>query len=208
MQSGSLNTDQAVKHMHFGGGVSTLFSAEQISSLIKKLGNHFTLRGDCSIEIDPRAMDWPTLFKLRELGFNQVSIRSQYFNTLTQESVNYFQSVEHTLSVIDAARTMAFKSIHINLIYGLPYQTHQDFRDILTPIIERAPDYLSLVNYARLTHRHEAKKDIKGRNFSRDRDKGNQKIFLSSTEMLLKAGYVSIGDKHFSLLDDDRAIAP
>ena len=96
------------------------------------LRKHFNLldddSGDYGIEIDPREADWSTMGLLRELGFNRVSIGLQDLDPAVQRAVNRLQSLEETRAVIDAARTLQFRSINIDLIYGLPKQTPGELR--------------------------------------------------------------------------------
>ena len=60
---------------------------------------------------------------LGELGFNRISVGVQDFDPEVQQAVNRIQSGEETRAVIDAARKQGFKSVNIDLIYGLPKQT-------------------------------------------------------------------------------------
>ena len=60
---------------------------------------------------------------LGSLGFNRISIGVQDFDPQVQKAVNRIQSEEETLRVIRAARANGFKSVSLDLIYGLPKQT-------------------------------------------------------------------------------------
>lgn len=122
-----LDPHQQVQQLHFGGGTPTFLSHDELRQLMAQLRQHFNLldddSGDYGIEIDPREADWATMGLLRELGFNRVSIGVQDLDPEVQRAVNRLQSLEETRAVIDAARTLQFRSINIDLIYGLPKQT-------------------------------------------------------------------------------------
>jgi oxygen-independent coproporphyrinogen-3 oxidase len=104
--------------------------------------------GDYSIEVDPREADWSTMGLLRELGFNRVSVGLQDLDPVVQRAVNRLQSLEETRAVIEAARTLQFRSINIDLIYGLPKQTPDNFARTVEEVINLQPDRLSVFNYA------------------------------------------------------------
>lgn len=209
LQSGLFDIRQPVEQMHFGGGTPTFLDNDQLSALMGKIDQHFGLmpgeQVDYSIELDPRDSDWPRIALLRDLGFNRISIGVQDLDPRVQNAVNRVQPEQQVLSVLEAARTMAFKSIHMDLIYGLPQQSAESFSATLERIIDMAPDRLSLFNYAHLPHRFKPQRRINEQDLPSAAVK--LKILQQSTEKLLEKGYVYIGMDHFALPDDDLAIA-
>ena len=109
--------------------------------------------GEFSIEIDPREARGDSVKLLREIGFNRMSLGVQDFDQRVQKAVNRIQTEAETMEVLQAARDQGFRSISIDLIYGLPHQTVQGFMATLERIIEVAPDRLSVFNYAHLPSR-------------------------------------------------------
>jgi oxygen-independent coproporphyrinogen-3 oxidase len=67
-----------------------------------------------------------------------------------QQAVNRVQSEDETKLVIDAARAHGFKSVSVDLIYGLPKQNVISFNRTLEQILALSPDRLSIYNYAHL----------------------------------------------------------
>ncbi len=209
MQSELYSRDQKVEQLHFGGGTPTFLSAEEIQGLMGKIGEHFHLfydeTTDCSIELDPREVDWPMMGTLRDLGFNRISMGVQDLDTRVQQAVNRVQSETMIRSILDASRTMAFKSVHMDLIYGLPLQNVTSFMDTIERIIDMAPDRLSLFNYAHLPHRFKPQRRINTADLPAPEVK--LEILQKATDKLLEQGYVYIGMDHFALPDDDLAQA-
>jgi oxygen-independent coproporphyrinogen-3 oxidase len=201
--------DQVVQQLHFGGGTPTFLSHAELRQLLAHLRQHFTLldddTGDYSIEIDPREADWSTMGLLRELGFNRVSLGVQDLDPAVQRAVNRLQSRHQTQAIIDAARTLQFRSVNVDLIYGLPRQTPEGFACTVDDIIELQPDRLSVFNYAHLPERFMPQRRIDGADLPAPEDK---LLMLQRTiEQLTGAGYRYIGMDHFALPDDDLAIA-
>jgi len=207
--SAHLGPDQVVEQLHFGGGTPTFLSHQELRELMAGLRSRFSLRdddiGDYSIEIDPREADWATMGLLRELGFNRVSFGVQDLDPEVQRAVNRLQTLEQTQAVMDAARTLAYRSINIDLIYGLPKQTPESFARTVEAIIALKPDRLSVFNYAHLPERFMPQRRIN----SADLPSPAQKLemFENSVRQLLAAGYRYIGMDHFALPDDSLSIA-
>ncbi|HSX71589.1 MAG TPA: radical SAM protein, partial [Pseudomonas sp.] len=126
-----LDRGQVVEQLHFGGGTPTFLSHDELRRLMDHLRQHFNLldddSGDYGIEIDPREADWSTMGLLRELGFNRVSLGVQDLDPDVQRAVNRLQTLEQTRAIVEAAHTLQFRSVNIDLIYGLPLQTPESF---------------------------------------------------------------------------------
>ncbi|MFJ2334159.1 oxygen-independent coproporphyrinogen III oxidase [Pseudomonas helleri] len=204
-----LDPKQKVEQLHFGGGTPTFLSHDELRQLMAHLREHFNLldddSGDYGIEIDPREADWSTMGLLRELGFNRVSIGLQDLDPAVQRAVNRLQSLEETRAVIDAARTLQFRSINIDLIYGLPKQTPMAFARTVEEVISLQPDRLSVFNYAHLPERFKPQRRINTSDLPSPADKLH--MLEHTIEQLTAAGYRYIGMDHFALPDDELAIA-
>jgi oxygen-independent coproporphyrinogen-3 oxidase len=204
-----LDPAQKVEQLHFGGGTPTFLSHDELRQLMAQLRKNFNLldddSGDYGIEIDPREADWSTMGLLRELGFNRVSIGLQDLDPAVQRAVNRLQSLEETRAVIDAARTLQFRSINIDLIYGLPRQTPESFARTVDEVINLQPDRLSVFNYAHLPERFMSQRRINSDELPTPAQK--LEMLQGTIEQLTKAGYRYIGMDHFALPDDELAIA-
>ncbi len=209
LQGELFDSDRVVEQLHWGGGTPTFLTAEQMHRLMLKIGRHFRLRsddgGEYSIEVDPRSTDSSTIKHLRSLGFNRLSIGVQDFDAEVQRAVNRIQSVALTQSVIESARRCEFKSINIDLIYGLPLQTVSRFAETLDTLIKINPDRIALYNYAHLPHRFPPQRRINAADLPEAEEKLS--ILQYSIERLTQAGYVYIGMDHFARPDDELAVA-
>jgi oxygen-independent coproporphyrinogen-3 oxidase len=204
-----LDPQQKVEQLHFGGGTPTFLSHDELRHLMGHLRQHFNLldddSGDYSIEIDPREADWSTMGLLRELGFNRVSLGVQDLDPAVQRAVNRLQTLEETRAIVEAARTLQFRSVNIDLIYGLPLQTPERFARTVDEVIALQPDRLSLFNYAHLPERFMPQRRINTTDLPSAGDK--LAMLQASIEQLSAAGYRYIGMDHFALPDDELASA-
>ncbi|KZN48964.1 oxygen-independent coproporphyrinogen III oxidase [Pseudoalteromonas luteoviolacea] len=199
--------DYQIEQLHLGGGTPTFLTAEQMTRLIDALEQHFdfTHTAQRGIEIDPRSLADGMLESLKALGFNRVSFGVQDFNDQVQAAVNRPQQLDEVLTVLHKARALGFKSINMDMIYGLPHQTPETYQATIEQLIELAPDRISLFNYAHLPDRFAAQRKLK----EHDMPTPEQKlaIFKATLERMTQAGYQYIGMDHFAKQDDELAVA-
>ncbi|QTQ37810.1 Oxygen-independent coproporphyrinogen-III oxidase [Aromatoleum petrolei] len=207
MQAAALGGSHQVTQLHLGGGTPTFLSHDELRQLMDSVRKRFTLvpNGEYSIEVDPRKVDFDTVKLLADLGFNRMSVGVQDFNEDVQEAVNRIQSYDETKLVIDAARATGFKSISMDLIYGLPRQNIISFNRTLEQVLELSPDRISLYSYAHLPGLFKPQRRIAINDMPTSDTK--LQILQLAIRRLTEAGYVYIGMDHFAKPDDELTIA-
>ncbi|HJV82806.1 oxygen-independent coproporphyrinogen III oxidase [Noviherbaspirillum sp.] len=198
-----------VEQLHFGGGTPTYISDEQMADLLAHIRKWFRFAtddaGEYSIEIDPRTVSPERVHSLRAQGFNRISLGVQDFDPDVQKAVNRIQPEEQTISVMQAARDAGFRSISVDLIYGLPKQNLITMGQTLSKVIAANPDRISLYNYAHLPHLFKPQRRIAEADLPHPETKLD--MLALSIRRLTDAGYVYIGMDHFAKPNDDLAIA-
>ena len=209
MQSALFDRGRRVEQLHWGGGTPTFISQDQMRELMDQTRRWFDLAddevGEYSIEIDPREADAQSVALLRRLGFNRMSLGVQDFEPQVQQAVNRIQTETETLAVLEAARAEGFRSISIDLIYGLPFQSVAGFTRTLDKVLAFSPDRLSVFNYAHLPQRFKPQRRIDAEQLPPPQTKLD--ILQATGERLAAAGYVYIGMDHFAKPDDELARA-
>jgi oxygen-independent coproporphyrinogen-3 oxidase len=209
MQGELYARSRPVDQLHWGGGTPTFLNQDQMRSLMEKTGQHFTLmdndQGEYSIEIDPREIDPEGVHFLREIGFNRMSLGIQDFDPKVQKAVNRIQSEEITFAAIDAAREAKFKSVSVDLIYGLPFQSVDSFLVTLEKTMQARPDRFSVFNYAHLPTLFMPQRRINEEDLPSAAEK--LEILQSVIHYLTEQGYVYVGMDHFARPDDELVIA-
>jgi oxygen-independent coproporphyrinogen-3 oxidase len=207
MQAGFLEGSHDVIQLHWGGGTPTFLSHDEMRRLMGSITEHFRLlpNGEYSIEVDPRKVDRETVALLGELGFNRMSVGVQDFDPTVQRAVNRVQSIEETENVVRAARESGFKSVSMDLIYGLPKQNVMSFNRTLEEVIRISPDRLSIYNYAHLPGLFKPQRRINEAELPSAEAK--LQILSLAIRKLTEAGYVYIGMDHFAKPDDELAVA-
>lgn len=198
-----------IEQLHLGGGTPTYLNDAQLSDLMAHLRHCFVFApddsGEYSIEIDPRSVDEARIYHLRHLGFNRISLGVQDFDPEVQKAVNRIQPEALTLNAIRAARAIGFRSISIDLIYGLPRQNVDTMRHTLSRVIAADPDRIAIYNYAHMPHLFKPQRRINETEMP-DRDTKLEMLSLCIRE-LTEAGYEYIGMDHFAKRTDDLVVA-
>ncbi len=196
-----------LEQLHLGGGTPTFLSRTELTELAESIGQYFTFvpDGEYSIEVDPRSCDAETVATLARLGFNRISVGVQDVNPEVQKAVNRIQPRELTAEVIQAARTNGFKSVNIDLIYGLPKQTVASFNETLHDIVLLSPDRIALYNYAHLPTVFKPQRRIDETALPSAEER--LEILAEAIRGLTFAGYTYIGMDHFARPEDELAAA-
>ena len=193
--------------LHWGGGTPTFLDAAQLARLHAAFARAFRIAPDAeqSIEIHPPVTTFEQLEVLRGCGFNRVSMGVQDFDTRVQLAVNRIQPFTQTQALVVRARELGFKSVNVDLMYGLPHQSVESFDVTLDRIAELRPDRIALFGYAHLPQLKPHQKLIPAEALPLPSQR--LAIFESAVERLFALGYRHIGLDHFALPSDDLALA-
>jgi len=134
-----------VRTVFVGGGTPTLLPAADLGRILAAIDDEFGLEKDAEVttEANPESVDEPYLAELRDSGFTRVSFGMQ-------------SAREHVLKVLDRthtpgrpqqcvawARAAGFGHVNLDLIYGTPGETDDDWRGTLAAAAEAGPDHVS-----------------------------------------------------------------
>ncbi|MGI4718140.1 MAG: oxygen-independent coproporphyrinogen III oxidase [Janthinobacterium lividum] len=209
MQAALFAGSNEVEQLHFGGGTPTYLDDAQMDELMAHLRRSFRFApdagGEYAIEVDPRTVSAERVHTLRSQGFNRISLGVQDFDADVQRAVNRVQPEAETRAVIDAARAAGFRSVSIDLIYGLPKQTPETMRQTLDKVVAADPDRIAVYHYAHMPHLFKPQRRIR----EADMPSSEAKLLMLQLciERLGAAGYVYIGMDHFAKPGDDLAVA-
>ena len=203
-----LDMSREVIQMHFGGGTPTFFTAAQLKEIIKMIKSHFknfSKKAEISCEIDPRHIDEAQMKVLHKAGFNRVSFGIQDFNEKVQVAVHRVQSYEVTKTAMELARKYKMHSVNVDLIYGLPYQTLETFKETLQLAISLNPNRFAVFNYAHVPWLKKTMRKIDETTLPRPDEKLH--IMQYTIDFMEQNGYKMIGMDHFAKPDDELFLA-
>ena len=192
-----------IKEIHIGGGSPSYLTINEIDQLITGLQSFVNLKvlSEFIIEIDVRTVDQEKLYYYYEKGINRISLGIQDFDPAVQKAVNREQTVEVVEGLLSPELRKCFKSINFDLIYGLPLQTTETFKNTIDTVIRLLPDRICLYNYGHMPDVYKHHKLIKASDLPDIYEK--TKINLEAINKLLDCGYERIGIDHFAKPYDD-----
>ncbi len=199
-----LDTKREVIQMHFGGGTPTFFSPEQLKEVcdaIKDKFKNFAKDAEISCEIDPRFFTHEHMNVLKEAGFNRISFGVQDFNPKVQEAVHRIQSYEVTKNAIEIARDGGVSSVNVDLIYGLPYQSFETFKETLQKAHSLDADRYAVFNYAHVPWLMKTMRKIDETTLPLPSVK--LEILKYTIDFFENNGYKMVGMDHFAKPEDE-----
>ena len=137
--------EEEISTIFFGGGTPTLLPAEHLGRVIDKLESTFGLAKDCEIttEANPDSVDDAALGKLREVGFNRISFGVQSVKSHVLQVLDRTHDSTRVGAVVTAARKAGFDSLSIDLIYGTPGESLEDFQESVDFALSLPIDHVS-----------------------------------------------------------------
>ncbi len=202
--SSHVDCSRKVIQMHFGGGTPTFFNALQLEEVIKEIKSffpNFVKDAEISCEIDPRHIDEEQMRVLSQNGFNRVSFGLQDFNEKVQTAVHRIQPYAITKYAMDLARKYNMHSVNVDLIYGLPYQTLETFKETLELSLTLNPDRFAVFNYAHVPWMKKTMRKIDETTLPLPQEK--LRIMQHTIHFLTSNGYKMIGMDHFAKPEDE-----
>ncbi len=199
-----VDKSRKISQIHYGGGTPNAIKSFYLKEINDLLTSNFELieNHEIAIECNPAHLSYTYLDELFEAGFNRFSFGIQDFDECVLKDVNRKPSA---LPVGDLVSYVKGKNenyaVNLDFIYGLPGQTADSFCKSIQQAIEIRPDRLVTFSYAHVPWFKEHQKILVKKGLPSADDKLD--MFLAAYDMLLKAGYVSIGLDHYALPEDE-----
>ncbi|MBW6473670.1 MAG: radical SAM family heme chaperone HemW [Anaerolineaceae bacterium] len=138
--------DLAVKTIFFGGGTPSLLDATLFNSLMDELSDNFRIldNAEISLEANPGTVTLEYLQNLLEIGFNRISFGIQTSNPVYLELLGRIHDHYQSIQAIQWAKQAGFTNINLDLIYGLPGQTNDEWKKTLEDSLSLSTQHISL----------------------------------------------------------------
>jgi len=134
-------TCERLNTLYFGGGTPSLVPLDLLELIVQEFS--FTLKAEITIEINPDSVNKQYLSKLKNIGFNRISIGSQTFDDKILQLIGRRHNSKQIISAVENAKLAGFENISLDLIYGLPTQTLGGLQDDLKKFIELDIQHIS-----------------------------------------------------------------
>jgi oxygen-independent coproporphyrinogen-3 oxidase len=134
-----------VPTIFFGGGTPSLLPADDLGRVITAIKNRNGFTPDCEItlEANPDSVTAEKLVRYLEVGFNRISFGMQSAKPHVLAVLDRTHNPANVEKAISMARTAGFKSISVDLIYGTPGESLDDWRETVSAALALDIDHIS-----------------------------------------------------------------
>ena len=136
---------RAVATIFFGGGTPTLLAGGQVQEIMDTVRACFDILPDAEISMEgnPGTLMMENLRAYRVAGVNRLSLGVQSMDDALLAAIGRIHTAEEAEAAVCMAREAGFENLNLDLMYGLPGQTAEQWKDTLQKAIALAPDHLS-----------------------------------------------------------------
>lgn len=134
------------KSLALGGGTPSILSSDQIERIVDAARKYFDFipGAEFTLEANPGTVDLEKSRALRMMGFTRLSLGVQTFDDLRLQSFNRHHTVRESYEAFETARRAGFENLNLDLIYGLPDLTLEDWSATLDLALAFQSEHLSL----------------------------------------------------------------
>jgi oxygen-independent coproporphyrinogen III oxidase len=202
-----LTGSRRVSHVHWGGGTPSILNGRNLARIVASLDAAFDLAHvrEHAIELDPRYVDSALVRVLARLGVNRASLGVQDFSPHVQEAIGRIQSYEQVACAAALLRDGGITRLNFDLMYGLPGQSVDDVRRTAELTAAQCPQRVALFGYAHVPWFRAQQRLIDAAALPGPNERLRQ--VAAARDVLVAAGYRSIGFDHFALPTDELATA-
>lgn len=202
-----IDKKRKVTQVHWGGGTPNAISYRYIEKITNKLYDEFKFASsyEMAIECNPAHLEFRHIELLKKFGFNRISLGIQDFRDDVLEAINRKPSKHKIEDIVSKIKSEGFTGTNIDLVYGLPLQTVSSFKKTVERAIELQTERLVTFSYAHVPSVLPRQKILEKIGFPNSNDKAS--MYEDSYKKFVSSGYISIGMDHYSLPEDEFAIA-
>jgi len=195
------------QEIHLGGGTPSHLTTDELKLIVDGINKFVDIKNlkEFSMEIDPRTVNFDDFDHYASFGVDRISFGVQDFDIKVQEKINRIQPFALIESLLKQEIQKKFKGVNFDLLYGLPGQTLDTFRETIRLTKLLSPERITLIKYAHIPSIRKHMKMINEDDLPKEEDLPY--MFVESTESLVEAGYEWVGIDHFAKADDQLAIA-
>jgi oxygen-independent coproporphyrinogen-3 oxidase len=193
-------TGRTFDSVYIGGGTPTALSSDHLEKLIAVIHKHFHVSRDaeCTIEANPNTVSGNRLNLLREGGVNRLSLGVQSFNDDVLKTLGRLHSALEAVDAFMLARNAGFTNIGVDLIYGVPGQTADEWDETLERVISLEPEHVSAYSLS-VDEGSRFRREAEAGRFALPGDEQVATMYGRAVNNLGRAGYNRYEISNFSL---------
>ena len=185
--------------LYLGGGTPSVYGPEEIGQIVETAFARYNIIPDAEVtlEVNPGTVTFESLNAYRGIGINRLNIGVQSFQDASLKFLGRIHSAKDATAALEWARQSGFNNIGIDLIYGLPNQTMENWRIDLEHAAQFNPEHLScyMLTCEPGTPMH---RNLKNGLYQPQGDEKIQELFNLTAEFLENKGYVHYETSNFA----------
>lgn len=187
-----------VDTVYFGGGTPSFYGEKRLRALLSAIKKYFSLApdGEITLECNPDSVDKRMLTHLRRAGVNRVSLGVQSACDAQLVNLHRPHTFEQAVAAVGFARKAKIKNLSLDLIYGLPGQTAESWKDTVESVLALEPEHLSCYGLKVEENTPLARRVQEGETLPDDDAQAD--MYLWTVERLKAAGYGQYEISNFS----------
>jgi oxygen-independent coproporphyrinogen III oxidase len=136
---------RAVSTVFFGGGTPSLLEALQINRILEALREafHIVPGAEVTLEANPESVTPEKAAGWRKAGINRISLGLQTLDDGLLKAIGRLHDTAKFISAYEILRQAGFSNINVDLIYGLPGQSLDSWKETLTGVTALSPEHVS-----------------------------------------------------------------
>ncbi|MEQ6118553.1 radical SAM family heme chaperone HemW [Reichenbachiella sp. MALMAid0571] len=137
---------EPIKTIYFGGGTPSLLSSYELEKILNTITENFSVskNPEVTLEANPDDLSEENLYTFKSRGINRLSIGIQSFNDNFLHLFNRAHTSQMATKAVSKAKNVGFDNISVDLIFGVPNQTLQQFQKDLEKIIALDTQHISI----------------------------------------------------------------
>lgn len=144
-ESAPLARAYTVDTVYFGGGTPSFYGDKRLIELLKCIQKKFNVskQAEITLEANPDSVDFKMLKHLRKAGFNRISLGVQSADDCQLSSLGRPHTFDQACQAVESTRKAKFENLSLDLIYGLPGQTMDDWQNTVEQVLYLNPEHIS-----------------------------------------------------------------
>ncbi len=144
-EAGPLAPGYRVDTIYFGGGTPSYFGANGLATIMNTIRKNFDVDSNAEItfEANPDSVTPRLLRRLRAEGFNRVSLGIQTDDNVILKDIGRPHTYRQAVEAVQKIRRAGYKNLSVDLMYGLPGQSLEGWKDTLQNVVKLEPEHIS-----------------------------------------------------------------
>lgn len=191
--------------VYIGGGTPTVLPLSSLEKLLSSINENFLFNSnyEFTMEGNPESLTMEKLLLMKQYGVNRISLGVQSFNKDILGFLGRIHGEKQVIDGVQMAREAGINNINLDLIYGIPGESFESWKNTLGKAVSLDPEHISCyqLKIEEGTPLHEK---LTGNLINQFPDDEGEKIYLWNLAFLEEKGYKNYefsnyaGDQHYS----------